>query len=124
MHATTTPPFPAVAAAVVGRGWRVGAVRRQTTIVVAVGRRYSHHSSLNVRVGNVGPAVTPGLSRGAQPLDATAGRQAEMLSWFEHVAIGRLTGLERSNPTPSVDEFQLLEFYRFRVSLIRLLLIL
>ncbi|GJV12430.1 hypothetical protein Tco_1353971 [Tanacetum coccineum] len=100
MHATTTPPFPAVAAAVVGRGWRrvgaaavdptkthpnppenprsitsVGAVRRQTTIVVAVGRRCSHQLSHHVcracrRVNHRGVS-------GAQPLDATAVAAAE-----------------------------------------------
>nr|GFA54660.1 hypothetical protein [Tanacetum cinerariifolium] len=39
-HATIAPPFPAVVAVVAG----YRAARRQTTIVVAVGRRYNHHS--------------------------------------------------------------------------------
>nr|GFA51164.1 hypothetical protein [Tanacetum cinerariifolium] len=72
--AATSAAFPAAAAADAGCGWKIshhhrGAVLRQTTIVVAVGRRYSHHShTLWCRAVMAQPQVKP---RGGQPLKTT-----------------------------------------------------
>nr|GEY55432.1 hypothetical protein [Tanacetum cinerariifolium] len=70
----TVAAFPAAATAVLSCRWRIGhhrhgAVRRQTTIVVAVERRYSHHS----RTMWCRPVATQPLRvpRCAQPFDAT-----------------------------------------------------
>nr|GEV40691.1 hypothetical protein [Tanacetum cinerariifolium] len=66
--------FLAAAAAVVGCGWwighhRRGVVRRQTTIVVAIGRWNSHHSrTMWCRAVAAQPL---GMPRCAQPFDAT-----------------------------------------------------
>nr|GEZ09610.1 hypothetical protein [Tanacetum cinerariifolium] len=71
----TAMAFPAAVAAVVGCGWWIsdhhrGVVRPETTIVVAVGRRYSHHShTMWCRAVAAQPLRVP---RFAQPFDATA----------------------------------------------------
>nr|GFC71898.1 hypothetical protein [Tanacetum cinerariifolium] len=76
----TATAFTAATAVVAGCGWqfgnhRRGAVRRQTTIVVAVGRRYSHHSrTLWCRAVMAQPLVKP---RGVQPLKTTTVVAAE-----------------------------------------------
>nr|GEV33972.1 hypothetical protein [Tanacetum cinerariifolium] len=72
---TTTATAAAFLAVVVGCGWRIGhhrrgAARRQTTIVVAVGRSYSHHSrTMWCRAVAEQPLRVPHC---AQPFDAIA----------------------------------------------------
>nr|GEY53271.1 reverse transcriptase domain-containing protein [Tanacetum cinerariifolium] len=68
----TATAFPAAVAHVAGCGWRIGrhrAARRQTTIVVVVGRRYSHHGrTLWCRAVMAQPLVK---HRGGQPPKTT-----------------------------------------------------